>query len=46
MWWSSSEMDGETAPYRYIYYDSDTFDVYYTDKETYGVSVRCVQVIE
>ena len=46
MWWSSSELDKETAPYRYIYYDSDTFDVYYTDKDTYGVSVRCVQVIE
>ena len=46
MWWSSSEIDDETAPYRYIYYDSDTFDVYYTDKNTYGVSVRCVQVIE
>ena len=46
MWWSSSELSEEAAPYRYIYYDSDTFDVSYTDKDTYGVSVRCVQVIE
>ena len=44
MWWCSSEMDGGTVPYRYIYYNTDTFDVYYTDKDSYGVSVRCVRL--
>ncbi len=46
MWWSSMELEDGTVPYRFVYYDADTFDVYYTDKDTYGVSVRCVRLVE
>lgn len=46
MWWASAELEDGNVPYRFIYYDADTFDVYYTDKETYGVSVRCVRLAE
>lgn len=46
MWWSSSEMENGMAPYRYIYYNSGDFNVYYTDKESYGVSVRCVRLAQ
>lgn len=46
MWWSSVEMEGGRAPYRFIYYNTGTCDVYYTDKDTYGVSVRCVRLAD
>lgn len=46
MWWASTELEDGTVPYRFVYYDADTFDLYYSDKETYGVSVRCVRLIE
>lgn len=45
MWWSSYMDDAGMVYYRYIYYNSDTFDTYYTDKDSYGVSVRCVKLI-
>ena len=43
MWWASTENPDGTVPYRFIYYNTDTFDNYYTDKDSYGVSVRCVR---
>ena len=46
MWWASSEMENGMVPYRFIYYNTDTFDVYYTDKTSYGVSVRCVRLAQ
>lgn len=46
MWWSSSDMENGMASYRYIYYNSPDFNVYYTDKDSYGVSVRCVRLIK
>ena len=46
MWWSSMELDNGMVPYRFVYYNSDKFDLYYTDKDSYGVSVRCVKLIE
>lgn len=46
MWWSSSEMENGMAPYRYIYYNSGDFNVYYSDKKSYGVSVRCVRLAQ
>ena len=46
MWWASSELDNGMAPYRYVYYNTADFDVYYSDKDSYGVSVRCVRLIE
>ena len=46
MWWSSSEMDNGMVPYRYMFYNSGDFNVYYTDKESYGVSVRCVRLAQ
>lgn len=45
MWWASTELENGMVPYRYVYYNSGTFDVYYSDKESYGVSVRCVKLI-
>lgn len=45
MWWASSEYEDGTVPYRFVYYDTDVMDVYYTDKQTYGVSVRCVRLL-
>lgn len=44
MWWASTENADGMVPYRFIFYNTDTFDVYYTDKESYGVSVRCVRL--
>ena len=44
MWWSSSVMDNGMVPYRFIYYNTGTCDVYYTDRDSYGVSVRCVRL--
>lgn len=44
MWWCSSEMEDGKVPYRYIYYNSSDFNFYYTDKDSYGVSVRCVRL--
>lgn len=44
MWWSSSGMEDGMVPYRYIYYNADNFGAYYTDPESYGVSVRCVRL--
>ncbi len=44
MWWSSYLDDAGMGHYRYIYYNSDTFDTYYTDRDSYGVSVRCVRL--
>lgn len=46
MWWASSEMEDGMVPYRFIYYNTDTFDFYYTDKDSYGVSVRCVRLAD
>ncbi|HIZ87730.1 MAG TPA: hypothetical protein IAC03_06195 [Candidatus Coprenecus pullistercoris] len=46
MWWAASELENGMVPYRFIYYDAPTFDVYYTDRDSYAVSVRCVRVIE
>lgn len=45
MWWSSYSDAEDKAYYRYIYYNTDTFDTYYADRESYGVSVRCVKLI-
>lgn len=45
MWWSSTLLDNGMVPYRFIYYNTNTCDVYYTDKDSYGVSVRCVRLI-
>ncbi len=46
MWWASSELDNGMVPYRYVFYNGSDCGVYYTDKDTYGVSVRCVKVLE
>lgn len=46
VWWSSSELENGMVPYRYAYYNGGDMDVYYSDKDTYGVSVRCVRLIE
>ena len=41
--WSATEMDGENAYYRYIYYDSNAFPYNYAGKNALGASVRCVK---
>lgn len=49
MWWSSTEtpVSGESkASYRYIYYNSGNFSNHYVDKDSYGVSVRCVRKVQ
>lgn len=46
MWWASTGLENGMAPYRYVYYNSDYFDVYYTDRDSYGVSVRCVKLVD
>ncbi|MDD6104567.1 MAG: FISUMP domain-containing protein [Bacteroidales bacterium] len=45
MWWSSKEVnDGQEACYRYIHYNSSAFNLHYVDKDSYGISVRCVKL--
>ncbi len=47
MWWTSYEDSSSSmVGYRSIYYNTDTFPVFFTDKESYGVSVRCVRKVE
>ncbi len=46
MWWSSLEEENGDVAYRSIYYNTDIFPAYLTDKDSYGVSVRCVRMIE
>ncbi len=46
MWWSSYEDENSLVGYRSIYYNTDTCPVFFTDKESYGVSVRCVRKVE
>ncbi len=42
MWWSSYEHEDGNVAYRSIYYNTDIFPAFFTDKDSYGVSVRCV----
>lgn len=46
MWWSSYADTDDNVYYRYIYYNTDIFNTYYSDKNSYGVSVRCVKLID
>ncbi len=46
MWWSSLEDENDHVAYRSIYYNTDIFPAFLTDKDSYGVSVRCVRKIE
>ncbi len=45
MWWSSTQKSASEASYRYIYYNQSYFAPNVTDKETVGVSVRCVKKV-
>ena len=42
-WWSSSEKDGSSAFYRYIWYDRGDFPMSYTGKSDMRINVRCVR---
>lgn len=47
MWWTSAEADdGTKGCYRYIYYNSSAFNVHKAGKDDYGMSVRCVKLID
>jgi len=43
-WLSSSEADANNGYYRYIYYDTNQFPYHFTDKGSFGASVRCVRL--
>ncbi len=45
-WWSATEMASDKACYRYIYYNRPDFNMNYTDKDSFGASVRCVRLKE
>ncbi len=45
-WWSSAEMGENNAWYRYIFFGRPDFNFNYTDKESFGASVRCVRLAE
>ncbi|MBR5855684.1 MAG: hypothetical protein IKY70_00210 [Bacteroidales bacterium] len=45
-WWSSAEKDADNAFYRYIYYAQPDCYFNYTDKNSFGASVRCVRLAE
>ena len=45
-WWSATEKNSTQANYRYIFYDQADFPVNFTDKNSFGASVRCVQLID
>ena len=44
-WWSASEADENNGYYRYINYDVNQFPYHYTDKDSFGASVRCVRTV-
>ena len=44
-WLSSSESDSNNGYYRYINYNSNQFPYHFTDKHSFGASVRCVRLI-
>lgn len=47
MWWTSQEADdGTKGCYRYIYYNASYFNVHKMNKYDYGMSVRCVKLID
>ncbi len=46
MWWTAYENEDSQVGYRSIYYNTDTFPVFFSDKESYGVSVRCVRIAQ
>lgn len=41
--WTADEKDGESAFYRYIYFDQDDVLLGSADKKSFGASVRCVR---
>lgn len=43
-WWSATEKSSTEANYRYIYYDQPDFPLNFTDKNSFGASVRCVKL--
>ncbi len=43
-WWSGTQADADNAFYRYIYFDNADFPYNYTNKDTFGASVRCVRL--
>ncbi|MBP5210711.1 MAG: hypothetical protein J6Z27_02585 [Bacteroidales bacterium] len=45
LWWSSTEKDEDLAYFRSIYSQIPDFNVSYTDKTDFRVSVRCVRKI-
>ncbi len=45
-WWSSTEKDGQTASYRYIYYDDSAFPYGLINKDDFAASVRCVRLAQ
>ena len=47
MWWTAAESDGgKYGCYRYMYYNNSYFIPHQIDKNAYGMSVRCVKLIE
>lgn len=45
-WWSSCEASSTSAWYRYIYFAQPHMYFNYTDKKSFGASVRCVKLVE
>ncbi len=47
MWWSSIEDEsGTMGNYRYIFYNNSSVNQHFVDKDSYGVSVRCVKLAQ
>lgn len=43
-WWSSTEASSNSSWYRYLYSEQPDFYYNFTDKESFGASVRCVRL--